>query len=196
MLGIYSYRDTPCPFGLQFLTTTAEVNTRKESRYYTRYVYSLSFFSPLSSLSEPLITPLQLKIFPATLQNPSLVRRMSTLQYYAYPGVGATNKREYSYSQAVRVGDIVKCSGQGGWDDNGSIDANDLPGQVAKAFQNVEKNLQDAGLRGWEDVYSVRSYHISLEQSFDLIVEQFRKAMPNHQPIWSCVGSGNWDFRE
>jgi len=113
---------------------------------------------------------------------------MSSLQYYNYPGVGKANNREYSYSQAVRIGDIVKCSGQGGWDDSGNIDANDLPGQILRSFQNVEKNLQEAGLRGWEDVYSVRSYHISLEKSFDLMVEQFKKAMPRHQPIWTCVG--------
>src|SRR6185312_7272120 len=105
---------------------------------------------------------------------------MSSLQYYNYPGVGKANNREYSYSQAVRIGDIVKCSGQGGWDDSGNIDANDLPGQILRSFQNVEKNLQEAGLRGWEDVYSVRSYHISLEKSFDLMVEQFKKAMPRH----------------
>lgn len=113
---------------------------------------------------------------------------MSSLQYYNYPGVGKVNNREYSYSQAVRIGDIVKCSGQGGWDNSGNMDENDLPGQILKAFQNVEKNLRDAGLRGWEDVYSVRSYHISLEKSFDLMVEQFKKAMPRHQPIWTCVG--------
>ncbi|GAQ11628.1 rutC family protein YjgH [Aspergillus lentulus] len=113
---------------------------------------------------------------------------MSSLQYYNYPGVGEANNRDYSYSQAVRIGDIVKCSGQGGWDDSGNIDGNDLPGQIVKAFQNVEKNLRNAGLRGWEDVYSVRSYHISLEKSFDLMVEQLKKAMPCHQPIWTCVG--------
>ncbi|KAH8434310.1 RidA family protein [Aspergillus melleus] len=113
---------------------------------------------------------------------------MSNLHYYNYPGVGTTNNREYSYSQSVRVGDIVKCSGQGGWDDEGNIDANDLPGQIERAFHNVEKNLRDAGLQGWENVYSVRSYHISLADSFDLMVEKFRKFMPRHQPIWTCVG--------
>lgn len=113
---------------------------------------------------------------------------MSSLKYYNYPGVGEVNNREYSYSQSVRVGNIIKCSGQGGWDDNGNIDADDLTGQIAKAFQNVEKNLQNAGLGGWENVHSVRSYHISLEQSFDLMVEQFKKVMPHHQPIWTCVG--------
>lgn len=38
---------------------------------------------------------------------------MSDLQYYAYKGVGETNREKYRYSQAVRVGDRVECAGQG-----------------------------------------------------------------------------------
>lgn len=38
---------------------------------------------------------------------------MSHLQYYAYEGVGTTNRAKYSYSQAVRVGDRIECAGQG-----------------------------------------------------------------------------------
>ena len=113
---------------------------------------------------------------------------MSNLQYFNYPGVGVTNNRIYSYSQAVRVGNILKCSGQGGWDDEGNIDASDLKGQIELAFENVEKNLKDAGLKGWENVYSLRSYHISLSDSLPIMVEQVRKWMPNHQPVWTCVG--------
>ncbi|VUC36378.1 unnamed protein product [Clonostachys rosea] len=113
---------------------------------------------------------------------------MSELKYFNYEGVGATNNRLYSYSQSVRVGNVVKCSGQGGWDKDGNIDETDLQKQIDLAFQNVEKNLKDSGLRGWPDVYAVRSYHISLSGSFDLMVEQFRKWMPGHQPTWTCVG--------
>ncbi|VUC30676.1 unnamed protein product [Clonostachys rosea] len=113
---------------------------------------------------------------------------MSGLKYFNYEGVGATNNRLYSYSQAVRVGNIVKCSGQGGWDEDGNINHDDLKKQIDLAFQNVEKNLKSAGLRGWADVYAVRSFHLALSDSFDLMVEHFRTWMPNHQPIWTCVG--------
>ncbi|KAH7007369.1 Endoribonuclease L-PSP/chorismate mutase-like protein [Ilyonectria destructans] len=113
---------------------------------------------------------------------------MSGLQYSNYEGVGVTNNRLYSYSQAVRVGNVVKCSGQGGWDNEGNIDDQDLKGQIDLAFKNVEKNLKAAGAKGWSDVYSVKSFHISLSSSFDLMVEEFRKWMPNHQPTWTCVG--------
>lgn len=113
---------------------------------------------------------------------------MATQTYFNYDGVGKTNNKLYSYSQAVRVGNTIKCSGQGGWDDEGNIDEKDLEKQIDLAFRNVEKNIQSAGGKGWEDVTSVRSYHISLSGSFDLMVEQFRKWMPNHQPTWTCVG--------
>ncbi|KAH7111948.1 Endoribonuclease L-PSP/chorismate mutase-like protein [Dactylonectria estremocensis] len=113
---------------------------------------------------------------------------MSKLQYFNYEGVGATNNQLYSYSQAVRIGNIIRCSGQGGWDESGNIDGKDLKGQVELAFRNVDKNLKDAGCKGWEDVYAVRSFYISVPDSIDLMVQQARKWMPSHQPVWTCVG--------
>jgi hypothetical protein len=38
---------------------------------------------------------------------------MSHLQYYAYPGVGERNRKQFRYSQAVRIGDRIECAGQG-----------------------------------------------------------------------------------
>jgi S-adenosylmethionine hydrolase len=38
---------------------------------------------------------------------------MSHLKYYAYEGVGVKNRKVFSYSQAVHVGDRIECSGQG-----------------------------------------------------------------------------------
>jgi enamine deaminase RidA (YjgF/YER057c/UK114 family) len=43
-----------------------------------------------------------------------------------------------SYSQAVRIGNTIKTSGQGGWDESGNVHP-DVEQQVAVAFQNVEK---------------------------------------------------------
>lgn len=38
---------------------------------------------------------------------------MAHLQYYNYPGYGERAVETYKYSQAVRVGDRIECSGQG-----------------------------------------------------------------------------------
>ncbi|KAF4546197.1 Het domain protein [Lasiodiplodia theobromae] len=92
------------------------------------------------------------------------------------------------YSQAVVLGNIVKCSGQGGWDKTGALDANDIPRQVELAFENVDRVLQAAGLRGWEDVYSVRSYHVvDIGLSYDKTVEMLKKRIPGHRPIWTAI---------
>jgi tRNA G37 N-methylase TrmD len=38
---------------------------------------------------------------------------MSHLQYFCYEGFGERVKKDTHYSQAVRIGDIIKISGQG-----------------------------------------------------------------------------------
>lgn len=39
---------------------------------------------------------------------------MSGLQYFTYPGYGEKSLEDLHYSQAVRIGDRIECSGQGG----------------------------------------------------------------------------------
>lgn len=112
---------------------------------------------------------------------------MTTIKFTNYAGVGETNNKLYSYSQSVRIGPTIKCSGQGGWNDSGEIVKDDIIGQIQLAFQNVEMNVREAGGDGWANVYSVRSYHTDLDKSFDIMVEQFKKWMPNHQPVWTCI---------
>ena len=112
---------------------------------------------------------------------------MAPLKFTNYPGIGETNSRLYSYSQSVRIGPTIKCSGQGGWDDSGEIVEGDITGQIQLAFENVEKNIKEAGGEGWANVYSVRSYHIDLDKSFGVMVEKFKRWMPDHRPVWTCV---------
>jgi hypothetical protein len=38
---------------------------------------------------------------------------MSHLKYYAYDKVGLKKQQQFKYSQAVRIGDRIECSGQG-----------------------------------------------------------------------------------
>jgi hypothetical protein len=38
---------------------------------------------------------------------------MAHLQYFAYKGVGERNKKNFKYSQAVRISDRIECAGQG-----------------------------------------------------------------------------------
>ncbi|KAG8742140.1 hypothetical protein FRC11_014489 [Ceratobasidium sp. 423] len=113
---------------------------------------------------------------------------MSSLQYFNDKGPGEAKNREFHYSQAVIAGDVVKCSGQGGWDVNNVLDPTDDKRQIDLAFENVDRVLQTVGLRGWEDVYSVRSYHLDLPGTVEYFSEKFKQRIPGHCPLWTCVG--------
>jgi enamine deaminase RidA (YjgF/YER057c/UK114 family) len=114
---------------------------------------------------------------------------MPNMQFFNYPGTEA-NSESFHYSQAVKIGTVVKTSGQGGWDESGNITSN-VEKQVAIAFENVEKALKEVDSRlSWENVYAVRSYHISVEETFDMVTSNFKKVIPSHRPIWTCVEIG------
>lgn len=65
----------------------------------------------------------------------------------------------------------------------------EINAQIDLAFQNVERCLRDAGSNGWEQVYRVNSYHVPINsEATDAMIRNFKKYMPNHQPLWTCVG--------
>lgn len=77
----------------------------------------------------------------------------------------------------------------GGCDDKGTFDGIENEEQVRLAFKFIEGNLRAAGLRGWDDVYLVRSYHTELSKTFQLVVEEMKK-YTTHSPLWTCVEVG------
>jgi enamine deaminase RidA (YjgF/YER057c/UK114 family) len=134
------------------------------------------------------ITRLPTTYAPPSLDCPynktHLFKMPATFRNYA----GTESKSEaFHYSQSVKVGNIVKISGQGGWDSEGNI-ATYASKQVELALENVEKALQtvDKSL-DWKNVYAIRSYHTNIDESADLCIEGWRGVMPNHRPVWTCV---------
>ena len=104
---------------------------------------------------------------------------MANLTYYNYQGVGTTNRKNFHYSQAVRVGDRIECAGQDrlprlsfyeidetllsrglprlqrtrGWDPETGVFLNEINAQIDQAFANVDLNLATAGGTGWQQVF-------------------------------------------
>lgn len=77
----------------------------------------------------------------------------------------------------------------GGWDPKTGEFYKEINAQIDQAFANVELNLKDAGGAGWEQVFRVNSYHVPInDEAIAAMVRNFRKWMPNHKPIWTCVG--------
>lgn len=117
---------------------------------------------------------------------------MSRPTFFATPGYGDTQLAAMHDDQAVRIGDRVETSGQGGWDDDGNF-PDDLEDEIVRAFDNVERTLAEAGAT-WRDVIAVNSYHLpAAADSIDgahnrVMVEQFRKRMGDRAPDWTEIG--------
>ena len=115
---------------------------------------------------------------------------MNEPEFFVTPGYGDRQLRLFGYAQAVRVGDRVEISGQGGWTDDGTFPAA-LDDEIAQAFRNVERTLATAGAH-WRHVLQVNSYHVGLDRDHKQVLQtmtnRFRHHMPDHQPIWTCLG--------
>ncbi|BAZ53935.1 hypothetical protein NIES4103_66190 [Nostoc sp. NIES-4103] len=62
---------------------------------------------------------------------------MNKPKFFVAPGYGEYLLDELHYSQAVKIGDRVETSGQGGWDDNLQIPEL-LADEIAQAFRNID----------------------------------------------------------
>ncbi|MFB1294827.1 RidA family protein [Mycobacterium sp. pW049] len=117
---------------------------------------------------------------------------MSEVEFFATPGYGEKLRDSLHYSQAVRIGNWVEISGQGGVDDDLNFPES-LEDEIVRAFDNVERTLAAAGA-GWRDVVHVNSYHVASQPDAigdahnDVMVAQFRARMPDHAPIWTQTG--------
>ncbi|KAI9151523.1 hypothetical protein HJFPF1_08727 [Paramyrothecium foliicola] len=108
---------------------------------------------------------------------------MSTLEYFAYEGVGKVLRGVTGHMQAVRS--------IGGWLPSTTDVAfpEDIEEEIAQAFRNVETALKDAGGKGWTQVFRVNSYHTDLTDEVTAIMKKnFEKYMPDHAPIWTEIG--------
>ncbi|PWY88116.1 YjgF-like protein [Aspergillus sclerotioniger CBS 115572] len=83
----------------------------------------------------------------------------------------------------------INSGNTGGWDPETGEFEKEINAQIDLAFANVERCLKDTGGKGWSQVYRVNSYHVPINnEALAAMVRNFRKYMPDHQPIWTCVG--------
>ena len=115
---------------------------------------------------------------------------MNKPEFFVTPGYGERNLKLFHYSQAVKIGNRVEISGQGGWNDDWEFPES-ITAEIAQAFRNVERTLALAGAR-WEHVIHVNSYHVGFDGDQEAInqtmAERFRHYMPDHAPVWTCLG--------
>ncbi|OCF43879.1 endoribonuclease L-PSP [Kwoniella heveanensis CBS 569] len=117
---------------------------------------------------------------------------MSELQYFNYKGYGEWAAENTGYAQAVRVGDVLHLSGQGGWKmDSGTPEfVFPIEKQIEQAFENVEAALKAAGGKGWSQVFRVTTYFtVDITPELNAFVARcFKRWMPDHQPLWTLLG--------
>jgi enamine deaminase RidA (YjgF/YER057c/UK114 family) len=113
---------------------------------------------------------------------------MDKPEFLVTPGYGEQLKKALHYSQAVKIGNRVETSGQGGWNDSFQFPES-VEEEIAQVFRNVEATLATAGA-GWEHVVHVNSYHVEgfPPEVNDTMVKMFRHYMPDHAPIWTQLG--------
>jgi enamine deaminase RidA (YjgF/YER057c/UK114 family) len=113
---------------------------------------------------------------------------MERPEFIVTPGVGETFRRTLHFSTAVKTGNRVETSGQGGWNDDLQI-PEAIEDEIAAAFGNVALVLASAGAN-WGHVIHVNTYHVGGFPPVvnDTIVKLYRQYMPNHAPIWTQLG--------
>ena len=109
-------------------------------------------------------------------------------------GWGDKSLREHSYSMMMEVDGRVELSAQGGWDPATFEFQTGRPieAEIHQAFDNVAFMLDAVGL-DWCNVAHVNSYHVPEPDGAILaataeMARQFRLRMPDHKPIWTCLG--------
>ncbi|KAK4638737.1 hypothetical protein QC761_704885 [Podospora bellae-mahoneyi] len=118
--------------------------------------------------------------------------------FFTYPGQGEALSNGFHYSQAVRIGNRIEISGQGGWDPASGAIPSSLTKEIEQAFSNVELALQAASPDPskkitWRQVYSARSFNTPAsltEEGLAATAAALKKFCgPDHRPLLTAVGT-------
>lgn len=113
---------------------------------------------------------------------------MDRPEFIVTPGFGETFRDSLHFSTAVRIGNRVETSGQGGWNNDLEIPTA-IEDEIVAAFNNIALVLAAAGA-SWRQVIHVNTYHVGGFPAVvnETIVRLYRHHMPDHAPIWTQVG--------
>jgi enamine deaminase RidA (YjgF/YER057c/UK114 family) len=92
----------------------------------------------------------------------------------------------FHFAPAVRVGDLLLCSGQIGIGPDGRAIA-DPVAQFTTAFENVKAVLAEAGL-GFTDVVELTTYHAGGMQHLGAFMQVKDRYLAQPYPAWTAIG--------
>jgi len=93
---------------------------------------------------------------------------------------------QFHFSQAVRAGDLLICSGQIGTGPDGKV-----PGDLAEEFRNAWRGvgsvLQAAGVE-FSDILEYTTYHVGLQSSVATFMKIRDEFLSEPWPAWTAIG--------
>jgi enamine deaminase RidA (YjgF/YER057c/UK114 family) len=92
----------------------------------------------------------------------------------------------WHFSPALRVGDLLLCSGQVGETPEGTFHP-DAEAQFEQAFRNVATVLAAAGI-SWAEVVEMTTFHVDLAQHLRMFATVRDRWISSPWPAWTAVG--------
>ena len=92
----------------------------------------------------------------------------------------------YHFSQAVRSGELLLCSGQIGTGADNKVPA-DLSEEFTNAWNKVESVLKTAGV-DFSDILEYTSYHVGLQATMATFMKVRDQFLKEPWPAWTAIG--------
>ena len=92
----------------------------------------------------------------------------------------------FHFSQAVRSGELLICSGQIGTGTDGKLPS-DLETEFNNAWQKVGAVLEAAGA-GFGDVLEYTTYHVGLQSTIGTFMKSRDRFLKEPWPAWTAIG--------
>ena len=103
-----------------------------------------------------------------------------------------TQVEEWGLAPAVRVGDTLYCSGQIGFEPDGTLPA-EAEVQIANAFDHVAAVLAAAGAT-FADVVELTSFHVGLIEQLGVYAEVRNRYIGAEPPAQTAIGVAELGF--
>ena len=102
------------------------------------------------------------------------------------PESGKWAYNNFHFSQAVKSGGLLVCSGQIGTNPDHSVPES-AEDEFRNAWQSVGKVLKEASL-GFEDIIEYTSYHVNLNKNIQAFMKTRDEVLGEPWPAWTAIG--------
>ena len=102
------------------------------------------------------------------------------------PESGKSAYKHFHFSQAVKSGGLLVCSGQIGTNPDHSVPES-AEDEFRNAWQAVGEVLKEAGL-DFKDIIEYTSYHVNLSKNMKAFMKARDEVLSEPWPAWTAIG--------